>query len=182
MKKAIIASVVTAILIIGVAWGIVTRQNNMVQRETVVIDTLLESIYAVDDNPPTTPEEVMAVAMDILTALSGEVDIDDGLMAGILYRQRQLFGEELIELNSFEDQYNRFQEQLAERREYGVYQTAISLEDLTYLSETEARAHVAQVFTEVGRVHWVYLLRYDEQMGWYIHSWKSADQFFRVVE
>ena len=153
-------------------------QTTLVQREEVIA-----SILRIDHSPPQTPEEVMYFAVNILTALHSDFIVEDGLFAGIIYRQRQLFGEEILALNSFESQYNHFLFQLSERRLNGIYQTEIRLVDIQHqlAYPQTAVAHVAQTFEGIGLVHWVYILENEPVNGWRIQSWHQADVDFRII-
>ena len=183
MKKALITVLILIILAGGTALAFMMRHNNIIEAAFEERGEILEIIYSMDDNPATTPEEVMHYAVNILSALHGNYITEDGLFAGIIYRQRQLFGQEILDLNSFESQYNYFLFQLAERRLNGMYQTGIRLVDIQYLTQypEAARAHVSQTFENLGLVHWVYVLENEPENGWRIQSWHLADAHFRII-
>ena len=184
MKRTLVTAIILAILFGGVAFAVIQRHENMMANHTLALNELLEQIYAMDTDPPQTPEEVITYALAILTALNGDLITEDGLFAGIITRHRQLLGSELLEANSFEVQYAHFRSQLEERRDDGIYQIEIRVVDLFELADYEgiATAHVAQYFEGLGMVHWRYNLEYEAGLGWRIQSWETADVNFRVIE
>lgn len=137
-----------------------------------------------DHNYPQTPEEVMEKKANILMLMYGDFIVDELLFEDIIIQQRLLFGEGILQLNTFEEQYDSFIFFLEILREEDIRAVNIEVLPIIYRPNMEniAVARVRQSLRNLGEINWVYYLeRSTIDNKWKIISWHLADQNFNRV-
>lgn len=95
---------------------------------------LYTKIMSYDDseNYPKTPEEVMDLFIDTTHMIYGKIILDESLYEEILKQQRMIYAEEILLLNSYENQYNELINQLKEMEDRDTYSISIAQKSPIY--------------------------------------------------
>ena len=141
-------------------------------------DELLARLPLIATRQHSTPGALMADFMDVLSLMYGHYLTEEIMFTEVIRVQRTLFGQELLDMNSFDSQVQQFVATTRHHRDHGVFQTDIELIDIQFEPEYTI-AHVSQHFSNLGTLNWVYFINYED--GFKITSFFQADEHFTPI-
>lgn len=183
----VVASSIILVFILALIYSISLENTNPFHtNRTGRARILYENVMSMDKNLnyPRTAEEVMDMQAEILMLLYGDFIIDDSLFSEVIMQQRLILGSELLELNSFYDQYNNFMSYLITLREDNIRLISIEVMPIIYdpFNSNLGVARVTQNFSVLGRINWVYYLqRSNTDNNWRIIGWSLSDEDFSSI-
>ena len=132
---------------------------------------------------PDNPMSLMELKNSTMMLLYGQYIYDRELFEDVIKQQRLLLSEEILDLNSFESQYNHFLSYVEDLQRESARLVNIDIVGISHLRSDfyRAVARVVHNYTAIGSVNFVYYLRYyDEDDLWRIQSWFIADENFEI--
>lgn len=195
MKKnsnstAILIIIVGAIILVSIiGFALFTHLNTHIYfdpQRRAVATRLFESVMNTDlaNNYPRTPEEVMTYYFDLSRLIYSGMIVDRDLYPKIITQMRHLFGPELIELNSFEDQLESVMDVVDRFASYGIFKTG--WEQLPPIFDvndpTVCYIRAKQIFNTNETFFWEFRLeRIIPQNEWRIIRFDNTDEYFNVI-
>lgn len=136
-----------------------------------------------EDTYPPSPDMVVKLYFDGYTLIYGNMLADDTLIPEILQKQRLLLSDELLALNSLEEQEQAVKNGLEILKEKNFYFTSTSVETTVYDKRKTDKGYVcvSQTGNDFSKYYWNYYVQQDDNGYWKITHWKLADEFFREI-
>jgi len=122
---------------------------------------LYDEIMAYDYSNLNTPESILDVNNKISLLLYGDMLTNDELLPGILQKQRLLYDDALLEINSFEDQLSALTKGLKEYKANKTVCYDVSVTRPPTLSQDYDNIYIATIewqTNNMGKINWEYAL------------------------
>jgi len=183
----ILVGLIITVSIIGFA--LFTHLNTHVYfdpQRRAVATRLFESTMNTDliNNYPRTPEEVMTYYFDLSRLIYSGMIVDRDLYSKVVTQMRHLFGSEIAEMNSFEDQLATIMDVVDRFAYYGISKTG--WEQLPPIFDvndpTICYIRAWQTFNTNETFYWQFRLeRVIPQNEWRIIRFDSTDENFNII-
>ena len=144
-------------------------------RQTVGSDIL--------ENYPQNPRDLMDLYTTSFFLLHGNFILDEGIFMEVIEFQRELFTQELRDLNPAHLQLANHLANLETFREADAVLRPSTVENIRYdhAGQRTALAHVVHPFMTHENLYRVYHLVMDENDMWRINSWAEANEEFEPI-
>lgn len=137
-----------------------------------------------DTDYPKSPEDVIELYNKGFYLLYGNMTDDEDVIAEVIHQQRKLFSNEIINMNSFEEQLDNFKLSMEKIEKEKIYTIGVENKSAIYDRNDSDMCYVGVVQhgSDFTSFYWNYYLKRDEKGQWKIYSWKAADENFNSFD
>lgn len=153
--------------------GIVKKQEQVLDNKLKVDankDTIQKMIQQIETEYPETPKMLIEFNNRIMQYQYSK-DVNDEVMTETLKALRMLYSEELLQLNSYEKQFENLKVELEKNHIGKLYLTKNTIKSIEFPSPENAFVEVVHETTKESERRQYTLVK--EKGLWKIHSWSS---------
>ena len=137
----------------------------------------------ISENYPQNPRDLMDLYATSFFLLHGNFILDEGIFMNVIEFQREMFSQELRDLNPPQLQLANHLANLETFREADATLRPSTVENIRYdhAGQRTALAHVVHPFMTHENLYRVYHLMMDENDMWRINSWVESNEEFEPI-
>ena len=179
--------VMLAVYVTGIAlepW--LNAERRFVKGKEVLATRAYDRIMSMDPliNYPSSPEGVMDFFNETFYLMYSKTIIDDGTLLEVMLRQRDVYSDELRDLNHEPSQFAKLIGDLENLYAENNICLSVERKGTVYDDFTPGKCVVQTMiyYNTVGAIYRNYFLIQDENGRWQVNAWNSTDENFTITE